>query len=239
MPRVILDSLFHVAGPYALHFSLKRKHSSITIPDDSNTMEIKILLLVLMLVQRAHSAPWRRWSRRQSTEPPNTTSAPRQRPTVEARNVSTPPPPQQPNHDITTVPRSGDGNPLASPGHGRPLQQRISKFLAPLLSSHILPRAAAVWLGFITLMPNLMMSDSGTVEAHTAATLGSTASFLFALAGLLGSRRVFVLGLAFQVVPFTLLPIQLKQAMAMPFKHIVQIGVNVVAWVANHVLGYK
>lgn len=45
-------------------------------------------------------------------------------------------------------------------------------------------------LGMITLMPNLMMSDSGTSMAITAAYVGGAASGCMALGGIVGAVRV-------------------------------------------------
>jgi len=64
------------------------------------------------------------------------------------------------------------------------------KEVTPLLVLPILSRCGilvtGVSLGFITLMPNIMMSDPGTPKANRAATVGLLASLLFATGGVVG-----------------------------------------------------
>ena len=63
-----------------------------------------------------------------------------------------------------------------------------------------------LFLGLITLMPNVMMSDSGTPKALRAAKIGMTASSLFAIGGVAGcivnSWWCLLPGLIMQIVMF-------------------------------------
>lgn len=63
-----------------------------------------------------------------------------------------------------------------------------------------------IMVGFVTFMPNAMMSDSGTKKAGRAASLGMIASALFVCGGVVGGIlndwRALVPGLIFQVLAF-------------------------------------
>ena len=66
--------------------------------------------------------------------------------------------------------------------------------------------ATGLFLGLFTLMPNVMMSDSGTPKALRAANIGMTASALFAIGGVAGcifnSWWCLLPGLIMQIVMF-------------------------------------
>ena len=69
-----------------------------------------------------------------------------------------------------------------------------------------------VLLGFITIIPNMFMMDSGTDIATTAASIGILASFTFVIGGVLGA--IFktwwglLPGLVLQIIALMMLPRQ-------------------------------
>jgi hypothetical protein len=75
---------------------------------------------------------------------------------------------------------------------------------------HIVPRillgVLSICLGLLTVFPNVMMSDSGTKAAQTAATIGMISSFLFMFAGIAifvrGAWIWMLIALACQVLAF-------------------------------------
>ena len=80
----------------------------------------------------------------------------------------------------------------------------IDDYSSPL--NRICIASVGVFLGAVTLVPNIMMSDSGSARARRSANLGILASGLFVVGGILGGLtskwKCLIPGLVFQVIAF-------------------------------------